>query len=462
MRRVKWRGAAILLGIAAGCSSAPTSPLESVDFYAPQRRDEAILSQPQARRLEDPPAPATREAVRPTAQLVPRRVVAVSTTMPATTQSASSGEFMTLGGIVAVINGKPIYAGRVLTEVRSALKANAAEMDREEYEKTAKAIIDNQIRSDVKSELLIVLAQRKLDDKDRKLADQLTERWRQDQITQAGGSVEMARRATVDIAQRYNREIGNPLIPPLQEDFDFEQMVQEVHWRYIVEIYTYRRVSSRVDPTAAEMRDYYARNLDRQFTDHARARFRVIQIDPEKAGGRDAAITKVGNLLRRALAGEDFARLARENCSDVGLANKAGDMGWIDRGSLRYEKVEKAVWDTPVGEIVKEPVEDQGTFYLIKVEAKASGGVKPFEEARTQEVIRSMLSRSQSGALFQSLLDELAEDSVKTIVEQNGLTASDKTLNTAVEIAMQLYAAWHKSNRQVAAPTTMSVGEALP
>ncbi|MFA6383523.1 MAG: protein translocase subunit SecD [Parcubacteria group bacterium] len=92
---------------------------------------------------------------------------------------------------------------------------------------------------------------------------------------------------------------------------------------------------------------------------------------------------KAADILKKALAGEDFAQLAKDNSEDSGSKDNGGEYDFVKKGSFvpEYEAVifEKNLKD---GEIYPELVETQFGWHIIKkIEVKGEGNNQEFKSA---------------------------------------------------------------------------------
>jgi len=328
----------------------------------------------------------------------------------------STGQFLTIGGVVADVNATPIYANKVLTQIEPLLVARAKELDPVQFKTEAAREIREQIRALVREQLEYAAAERNLDQKDKDLADFLTEQWRDRQATAAGGSLEMAKKLA--------KERGR----------DFDELMQDQYRLIMSRIYLERKVVPRIVVNAADMRAYYERNRESEFTDRGVAQFRLIKIDVRKYDSREKALQFAEELRNRIVkAGERFEAIARSVNDDPRLLKSGGEVGKIDQGAFKIEPVDQAVWATPDGQVT--PVIDTGdALYLALVEEKKPGRVLPFDDEAVQARINKRLSDIQFNEARERVYQQLINDAV--------IRQDKNMVDIAVEMAMQSYPRW--------------------
>lgn len=431
--------AAGLAAAVSACESDKAQPVVPQDFYA--RRNPAatpispldrpgIISLPDAH-SQAPAAPPgsadsgpepTENDLRPLPYVSPPTTaptvsLASPTTQPATEPSIAADQYMTLGSVVVVVNGTPIFANKILRADVDILRGYARQMDIVHFEDAARTQIERTVEQQTEDELEVAAAERTLDPKDIQLARAFTQLWSQNQIAEAGGSEQVVR-----LRAHASGE-------------DFEDQEQDTYRRFLQELYYFRKISPQIDITADDERRYYRSHLD-EFTTPTQATIILIEANPDRLGGdADAAKTRLLNIRRRALAGEDFADYGKRENDLPGATGDQGNGGQmtIKPDTLVLSNVEAQVWKTAPGQI-SDVIEDHDDFYIFKVITRDVGGTKSFADRAVQEAITKRLTDLQRSQRREAELMKLRAEAI----------VSPENLDPVVEMAKQNYPAWSK------------------
>lgn len=108
----------------------------------------------------------------------------------------------------------------------------------------------------------------------------------------------------------------------------------------------------------------------------------LIEVSPNAEDAEvETARQQAQALYDRAMAGEDFAELARENSQDQGSAAIGGDLDWVEPGVM-VDAFENALYELSMAAPISEPVQTGFGWHVIQLrEIRPSEGMS-FEEAR--------------------------------------------------------------------------------
>ncbi|MGZ7081076.1 MAG: SurA N-terminal domain-containing protein, partial [Thermoanaerobaculia bacterium] len=112
------------------------------------------------------------------------------------------------------------------------------------------------------------------------------------------------------------------------------------------------RIRSQLAPSEAELRKRFdSSKEDFKRPEAAHILHILIKVDPKATPAEEmAAQIRAEILVKRLRAGEDFAKLAKENSGDPSSSGTGGDMGWIDRG-MTVEPFDTAAFTVPLNTI---------------------------------------------------------------------------------------------------------------
>jgi peptidyl-prolyl cis-trans isomerase C len=178
-------------------------------------------------------------------------------------------------------------------------------------------------------------------------------------------------------------------------------------------------ITTKIEPTIQvsekELTDYYAANPDKfKSPEKVHARHILLTTSAtDSAEQRAAAKAKAEKAHERALAGEDFAALAKE-LSQCPSAPKGGDLGFFAASDM-VKPFSDAAFALEPGKI-SPVVETQFGYHVIKVEERQAAGTMSFADVHDQ--LKAGLTREKVSQAVGSLLEKLT--AAATIVQAEG------------------------------------------
>ena len=149
----------------------------------------------------------------------------------------------------------------------------------------------------------------------------------------------------------------------------------------------------------------------------------ILLIVDENAAPADTllAYNKCLAIRKRAIAGEDFGKLAQENSMDTSAKENNGDLGYFSAFRMVYP-FESGAFNTKKGEI-SNPVRSRFGYHLIKViDLRDNRGemnvahimimkpTDPSKEAEAKSKINDIYKKIQQGENFETLAKDFSED----------------------------------------------------
>lgn len=138
---------------------------------------------------------------------------------------------------------------------------------------------------------------------------------------------------------------------------------------------------AKVTVSDADLQARYEEKVkDAASNEQRQAQHILISVD-DKTKDADA-LKKIKDVEKRARAGEDFGKLAKEFSQDPGSVANGGDLGFAGRGMFD-PAFEKALFSLKKGEI-SAPVKSQYGYHLIKLNGVQSEAAPAFAAIRSQ------------------------------------------------------------------------------
>ncbi len=163
----------------------------------------------------------------------------------------------------------------------------------------------------------------------------------------------------------------------------------------------------------AKIRDFYEAHPE-DFQGEDQVRWQDIFVDAGKFASPAEARAFAEKLRARAVAGEDFAELAKQH--DDGDSKLRGGEGLgTKRGEVSPPQVAEVIWSLKSGQVG--PLIDMGFgFHIVRVASRDYAGRKPFDIA-TQDAIRKKLTNIIADREYKHIVEELRRKATVTVYQ---------------------------------------------
>ena len=170
--------------------------------------------------------------------------------------------------------------------------------------------------------------------------------------------------------------------------------------KIIVQAMRSKNVKSNLIIPPGKIEDYYRQHKN-LFSSKAQVKLRMIMI-PGHAGGGAPQKSMADEIRAKLITGADFDKMAQMYSEDS-TRDLGGDWGWIDDKTLS-EPLSKVAFSLSPGEI-SNVIDLGGNYYILKVEARQGGDVKPLKDVRAE--IEGRLRQEQAQELQEHWLASL-------------------------------------------------------
>jgi peptidyl-prolyl cis-trans isomerase SurA len=291
--------------------------------------------------------------------------------------------------VVATVNSLPIFADDVLQPHNLNLEKAAAELTPAELNRLRAKLIQQELPQHLEKALLI---------------SALREDIEEEQYEQLSAQVNNLFEREVDkLKERYNVETKIELERILEEQgTSLDSLNNAFSARELSMFYIGRKSKNTTRLSRQELMDWYEQNKA-QYAIEAAVKWQQIRTNIPADISREAAFAKMKQAIDSLRNGTEFGAVATQ-FSDGPKRDTGGNWDWTKQGSLADEKVERALFEIPVGKI-SQPLESSSAFVLVKVIERRDAGYVPFEDV--QDKINNKLQSEGRRDAAQNVIKDL-------------------------------------------------------
>ena len=163
-------------------------------------------------------------------------------------------------------------------------------------------------------------------------------------------------------------------------------------------------IDFKPEVTFDELRERYRATID-DYVVLPKAKWEQLTVFFSNHPNKETAYRKLAGMGNSVLKGAPFAAVAKRESEGL-KSDQGGFHDWTDRGSLASEKLEDFIFSLETGKL-SQIIEDDRSFYIIRVLDREQGGHVSFVEA--QKDIKEVLRREKIQEQMQARIKELKE-----------------------------------------------------
>lgn len=194
----------------------------------------------------------------------------------------------------------------------------------------------------------------------------------------------------------------------LENDKEFIKDLNTTKERLLANYAVKRNVIDKAKATDEEIaKEYEAQKENFKQTEQVKASHILIRTyDTMSKEEKVQAQAKAKKIFDEAIAGKDFAELAKANSED-GTAASGGDLGWFEKGRMVPE-FETACFTGEVGKVYPKLVQTQFGYHIIKVAEKKPEGYKTLDEVK--EMIKGDIENKKAMEQYNTWMEKLKKE----------------------------------------------------
>jgi hypothetical protein len=331
----------------------------------------------------------------------------VDTSNIALTDYSAQNEIIELDGAttIATVNSMPIFAGDVIdsSQYRPQIEKAAEELEPAQLNLLRARIIQMNLRPHIEKAALISALREDLKPQQVEQLDTQVGKLFEDEIKRLQKEFKVSTRLELEQIL----ETQSTSLKKLKSQFGSNEMAM---------LYMGQTAKVKTDFTREELQEWYDGHRD-QYRIELQAKWQQLRISYAKHGGKSGAAQVLGKAIEQLRNGVDFGDVCRE-FSDGPKAEAGGYWDWTKPESLADERVDRALFELPVGTI-SQAFETDSAYVLVRVVERQEAGFTPFDQVE-ESIKQNLLQTARTDAAAKVIDDLMARSSIWTIFDKPG------------------------------------------
>jgi len=321
-------------------------------------------------------------------------------------------EFINQGGSMRIRNISIIFIALILILWNSSITEAASKYAAKVNGKAVKNItLEAAVNNFVENQKLMGVVFNE-EDKDKLRSDILQELISAELLYQQSKKAKLP-----NMKEEVNKQLGN-IKDAFTSDKEFKEVLkdrgisekdlkEDIKKGVYIKAFLDKEVYINIVVTEKEKQEEFEKNKDKLKVDEQVRAAHILISFPENATKEQKKVAKekVNELRKKALAGEDFAKLAKENSHDTTSAARGGNLGYFEKGVMVPE-FEKAVFSLKKDQI-SNVVETKYGYHIIKLFDKKAPRKLNYEEVASG--ISRFIANNKKNEKLEKFVETLRE-----------------------------------------------------
>ena len=308
--------------------------------------------------------------------------------------------------IVATVNGQPIFADDVLEPFRKPLQAFRKQAGDGAFQQQRRQLLKQHLPNHVDREIMLQAMRSEMEPEIVENVDTQLDKHFEEYLDSVAEKLKVSSRLELE---KKLAEEGSSMRQMRRVWGDQQKSI----------MFLQHKAQDPDEPTREAILAEYKRRID-EYTMPERVKWQQIVVYFDRHGGKEGAKTVMRQAWIALGEGTPFSTVAR-NHSDGATAAEGGHWDWLTRNSLADQKIERTLFELPVGKLSNLIVRDD-RYEVVRVTKREQAHTKPFTEVQDaikEEIIKTARQRATQDALA----DIRNAASVETIFDHDASTS---------------------------------------